>query len=262
MNVTGATQATAEFDVTCAALGEWQLSIRNPGSAAVLSSETVEITECTAPLGPAGATDEGEGCGGGFGDTVNGGCFFDPPLFSPISCGEDMCGIAWANSSQRDTDWYELVLTETTAVQWSVAAEFPLMTGLMATDPPGSGSCDDWLGILDPVGFGGDCAPARLPLTLEAGTYWFYVAVANFDNAYSCNNEQGPVHYTASLTCGDAPSCPADFDGNGEVGPFDLALLLGFWEPCEGDCPWDLDGNGEVGPFDLAILLGSWGPCP
>lgn len=29
------------------------------------------------------------------------------------------------------------------------------------------------------------------------------------------------------------PTCPADFDGDGMVGPFDLAQLLGAWGPCE-----------------------------
>ncbi|MEE9212547.1 MAG: M1 family aminopeptidase [Phycisphaeraceae bacterium] len=54
---------------------------------------------------------------------------------------------------------------------------------------------------------------------------------------------------------------PADLDGNGNVGPFDLALLLGNWGPCpqEGDCPADLNGDGAVGASDLAILLGNWG---
>ena len=55
--------------------------------------------------------------------------------------------------------------------------------------------------------------------------------------------------------------CPADLDGNGEVGAFDLALLLGSWGPCDG-CPADLDGSGAVGAFDLALLLGNWGDCP
>ena len=53
--------------------------------------------------------------------------------------------------------------------------------------------------------------------------------------------------------------CP-DFDGDGGVGPFDLATLLGFWGPC-GNCPPDLNGDGVVGSFDLALLLGAWGPC-
>ncbi len=54
---------------------------------------------------------------------------------------------------------------------------------------------------------------------------------------------------------------PADLDQDGQVGAFDLALLLGSWGPCldECDCPADFDGDGTVGAFDLATLLGSWG---
>ena len=55
-------------------------------------------------------------------------------------------------------------------------------------------------------------------------------------------------------------SCPADLNGDGVVGPVDLATLLGSWGPCE-DCVADIDGSGDVGPVDLAMLLGSWGPC-
>ena len=56
----------------------------------------------------------------------------------------------------------------------------------------------------------------------------------------------------------------ADLSGDGDVGAFDLALLLGSWGPCppDDDCPADLDGDGDVGASDLAILLGSWGPVP
>ncbi len=58
----------------------------------------------------------------------------------------------------------------------------------------------------------------------------------------------------------DECDCTADLDGSGDVGAFDLALLLGAWGSCEG-CPADLDGDGQVGAFDLALLLGTWGPC-
>ena len=54
--------------------------------------------------------------------------------------------------------------------------------------------------------------------------------------------------------------CPADLDGDGEVGAGDLAILLGAWGPSPGH-PADLDGDGNVGPLDLALLLGNWGPC-
>ena len=55
--------------------------------------------------------------------------------------------------------------------------------------------------------------------------------------------------------------CPADLNGDGEVGPADLAMLLAAWGIC-ADCPADLSNDGEVGPLDLATLLASWGPCP
>ncbi len=73
---------------------------------------------------------------------------------------------------------------------------------------------------------------------------------------------------TFTATLAQSP-VPADFDGNCDVGPFDLAQLLGGWGPCPkpcepGDpadtCQTDLDGDCNTGAFDLAVLLGSWGP--
>lgn len=58
-----------------------------------------------------------------------------------------------------------------------------------------------------------------------------------------------------------AEFCPADLDGDGEVGAADLAQLLGNWGPCPG-CAADFDGDGVVGAADLAELLGNWGTCP
>ncbi len=70
----------------------------------------------------------------------------------------------------------------------------------------------------------------------------------------------------------ERPEFRGDFDGDGQVGPADLAILFGGYDFC-GDCPEDLDRDrrvscpadldedGEVGPADLAILLGGWGYC-
>ena len=55
--------------------------------------------------------------------------------------------------------------------------------------------------------------------------------------------------------------CPQDLDGDGSVGAFDLALVLGNWGPCDG-CPMDFDDDGQVDAFDLAQVLGAWGMCP
>ena len=78
----------------------------------------------------------------------------------------------------------------------------------------------------------------------------------------------------AATVCNAAElPCAEDFNADGEVGPFDLAILLGAWGPCEEDCEpldppapactcaVDLSGDCAVGPFDLALLLGNWGPC-
>ena len=56
----------------------------------------------------------------------------------------------------------------------------------------------------------------------------------------------------------------ADLNGDGTVGAFDLALLLGAWGPCLdcARCLADFDEDCIVGASDLAILLGLWGPRP
>lgn len=61
-------------------------------------------------------------------------------------------------------------------------------------------------------------------------------------------------------SCGPGSSA-ADLDGDGFVGPLDLALLLTAWGDCPsvGACAADLNGDGEIDGFDLAILLAAWG---
>lgn len=61
--------------------------------------------------------------------------------------------------------------------------------------------------------------------------------------------------------CTAVVQCPWDLNGDGGVGPADLAQLLASWGPCPG-CPMDFNDDGEVGPFDLAQLLAAWGLCP
>lgn len=55
-------------------------------------------------------------------------------------------------------------------------------------------------------------------------------------------------------------TCPADIDGDGEVGIQDFLGLLAAWGPNPGH-PADLDSDGTVGIVDFLMLLGSWGPC-
>lgn len=84
------------------------------------------------------------------------------------------------------------------------------------------------------------------------------------------NNITGDISATATVIIVSG-SCFADFDHNGQVDAFDLAVLLGAWGPCpepcvpgepSETCPTDLDPECNVGAFDLALLLGAWGLCP
>jgi hypothetical protein len=55
--------------------------------------------------------------------------------------------------------------------------------------------------------------------------------------------------------CGSGGGVAGDLDGDGRVGPMDLALLLGQWG---GPGTGDLDGDGAVGGSDLSMLLAAW----
>lgn len=55
--------------------------------------------------------------------------------------------------------------------------------------------------------------------------------------------------------------CPADLDGDGNVGAADLLSLLAAWGTDPGGPP-DMNGDGTVGAADLLELLADWGPCP
>ena len=54
-----------------------------------------------------------------------------------------------------------------------------------------------------------------------------------------------------------SPPQSADLDGDGVIGPSDLAIMLSQWGQCEG-CAADLNTDGEVGPDDIASLLAEW----
>ena len=103
-------------------------------------------------------------------------------------------------------------------------------------------------------------------LTTEAGG-WAGCAWADMDFSGQTDCDDWALFVEAWTDPADPPGMaecanPPDFDGNGSVGPFDLAILLGNWGPCPdppANCPADLDDDAQVNAFDLAILLGSWG---
>lgn len=104
-----------------------------------------------------------------------------------------------------------------------------------------------------------DCNENDIPdcEDLQAGTGFDCNANGLLDE---CDIDEGESEDNNANGVPDECDCQVDLDGDGSVGAFDLALLLGSWGACPG-CPADIDGNGVVNAFDLAQLLGSWGPC-
>ena len=110
------------------------------------------------------------------------------------------------------------------------------------------GNLASWI---DATNNGATGAFAGFPLTqdLVAGQT-YYIAVAQYSSTAT-------VTVTGSLNISgpEAPNNPADLDGDGVVGPQDLALLLNNWG---GTGVGDIDGDGVVGATDLGTLLNGW----
>ncbi len=141
---------------------------------------------------PDGAQFEQEACG----NNTNGGCLMEPGMeqFESIDCGITVCGDYWSNYHTRDTDWYELELTERGFLKWSAVGEAP--TRIWMYD--GSGGCDGiFLGSI--AAEPGDTA--SLEFELLAGTYWLVVGT---DGWYDMPCDGGGMFtndYTASVAC-------------------------------------------------------------
>jgi hypothetical protein len=198
----------------------------------------IEVTECEPPPPfncPKAASPEGESCDPEVEDVFNGGCNSVPPVFSPIECGDVICGDSWAlgDGGFRDTDWYEIVVEEETT--FTLRGEFAYETGIlgvifMSPGSEGSGDCDEVLGTNPFVrGDPGEIVSVTSD-PLPPGTHWFFVA----------------PDAALEVICGDAND-------------------YWFELTCETEssaCIGDLDDNGEVEVRDLVDLLANWGPCP
>jgi hypothetical protein len=149
---------------------------------------------------PEGATpDQERECYDGYIDVTNGGCWSDPPVFQPITCGETVCGTGgtyWMNGDrQADTDWYEITTRQWAQFTWSVEAEFPVEVGLAEQTVLGVPGCDNTTGALNPMGHDVRCVPVSVTTDcLPPGTYYFVVGPATDD--VPCGRP-----YFATLTC-------------------------------------------------------------
>lgn len=173
-----------------------------------------ECDDCPCVVAcPPGAVLEAEPCG----DSTNDGCNMFPPMFNPITPGVPVCGTIWADGGIRDTDWYEIVTTESTTFTWAVEGEFgglPVVCGLVPTVPAGVPDCDT-VTVLDPYNFAYACTPISInTICLPAGTYWFYVSAAGVyglpcgaDNDYVATLTAVPCIITGACCYNNGYNC-------------------------------------------------------
>jgi hypothetical protein len=153
---------------------------------------------------PPGAVPEGEPpCFNGYVDTFNGGCNSTPPVFSPIACGQTVCGTGGnflvGGGQTRDTDWYELVTTNPRIFTWTATATFPVLIFVIQAGPEPT-PCTGYT-VLNPAGtMAPACQPASFTTPcMPPGKYWFWVGTQGFAGV-PCNSP-----YVATLTCAACP---------------------------------------------------------
>jgi len=162
---------------------------------------TVELFDC-----PAGSISENEPCG----DNVNGGCFMPTPNFEQVGPGDVVCGTLWAESGQRDMDWFELTLTEYATVTMNVYGTGPIVFGPAEMSQPGCSGCDFITGFIEPAGYIQALANGSITSDpLPPGTYIFIVQ-PNLFSGYPCEE----LRYIAEWTTETYVPYPGEFCAN------------------------------------------------
>lgn len=87
-----------------------------------------------------------------------------------------------------------------------------------------------------------------------------YDAAARRLRGYAWGENIGWINLDDAAAFVGFNSCPADFDGNGQVQPSDVALFVSTWFTGlqAGTLAGDFDGNGAVEPADVAAFVTAW----
>jgi len=128
-------------------------------------------------------------------DMTNGGCNSPNNAFTAIGIDAgNICGVAWADSGTRDTDWYKFTVFANTTVDLTINSEVPVDYFIVGEANGQAGvlnvPCNFQPGVtltVNAVGnHPGSCAPVTVPgiaLTVDPGigqrTYILFVGAAN-----------------------------------------------------------------------------------
>jgi hypothetical protein len=154
-------------------------------------------------------------------DTVNGGCNSDPQVFGTIAIGGTVCGTAGNDGGTRDTDWYQVDVTEGTILTWTVNAEFPVLIGMVS-------GCSG--AFISGTPFTSDpCVPVSSVKCLAPGTYYMFVAPSGFGGT-ACG-----ARYVATLTGDKCDTTPPPNDACAD------AVALSIGDSSSGDTSFATD---------------------
>jgi hypothetical protein len=214
-----------------------------------------------------------------FGKDLNGGC--NGGAYDPASLGAEISGTFWASGGTRDTDWYEITVTEATEISLEIYSNIPCFAAIVDTGcggivgTPTSGAC-----------------PGTTSVCVAPGTYYVVALPSEFES-FPCGGTI-PNDYTLKIggvacdatppandTCANAAVAvegPNSFDNtfaNTDWGvpscgvqgaPFTKEVFFtftpattGFWavETCSGSAPFDTgieiyDGCPDAGGTQIA----------
>ena len=59
----------------------------------------------------------------------------------------------------------------------------------------------------------------------------------------------------------EPPTCPGDYNLDGQVNGADFGAMLAAWGECSEGCPYDLTDDGQINGADVGLILSYWGLC-
>ena len=217
---------------------------------------------CPPPPGPLvcppGAISDNEpACADEYVDNTNGGCNSDPNVFTNLPCGTDVavCGTygnyLFQGGQYRDTDWYQITVTQNETLTWCVEGEAPTLAAIL----DGTGGCAG-LSALD-VQVGNTRQQFCCTANVGPGTYWLFVSTQGFTGV-PCGSK-----YVAHLTGHNCPNqchalaiqCPEDHPAIGYAG-YNLPFALCNVGTCADSFRVSIaDLYGWGGPLHTTVFL-------
>jgi hypothetical protein len=187
------------------------------GSKAYPGAPTAEDVGYTGPRceidpGPCDYLEDEPICADEWVDSYNGGCNSAPAVFDTISPQYGVITLVGTSGtylvgggSSRDTDWYEIHISEPTEITFCCTAEFPLQTVLI----DGTTGCGSFeiLAIQDTTA----CEELCVTQTVGPGVFWLWVGTSVYDGV-PCGEE-----YVMTLEGHNASDCVIDCPGGAIV---------------------------------------------